>query len=166
MKLKSIVYFWVVFCIFLPFGNVIGQHDSKKIKTVEEVYQAYPERMNLLLQSINLDHNGLTHVRAAFDKGNIVMACQQLLNYYKESATAKFLRKELPATSDNLNHGTDSILRNIFTFYSQSAKVPNNANGRLDWTHQGPANDIEWAWALNRHYHLRTLLESYFGFGE
>ena len=96
---------------------------------MEEVYQEYPERINRLLQSINLNYDGLSQVKEAFDKGNVVTACKHLLNYYREGETAQFLRPNLPSTSKNINSGADSILVNIFTFYNLSAKVPHDSNG-------------------------------------
>lgn len=58
-----------------------------------------------------------------------------------------------------------SIVRNIFTFYKQTDKVPLGPDGHLDWTYDGPADDKEWAWALNRHHNLRVLLNAYLNTG-
>jgi O-acetyl-ADP-ribose deacetylase (regulator of RNase III) len=32
--------------------------------------------------------------------------------------------------------------------------------GGLEWSHQGPTRDVEWAYAFNRSFHLRDLLTS------
>lgn len=165
MKTKHIIYYLVVISISLASECVYGQSDWQKIQTVDEVYQEYPERMHTLLQSMNLSIDGLSDVKAAFDNGHIVMACKRLLNYYKEGRTAQFLRQDLPSISNDTDPKADSVVQNIFTIYHQSAKVPLDANGHLDWTYRGPANDIEWTWGLNRHYHLTTLLEAYFQTG-
>lgn len=136
-----------------------------EIQTIEEVCQVFPQNMNRLIQSLNLDFNGLQEVKAAYEGKNVPLACKLLLDYYINGNTAKFLRQNLPSISKNRDSQADSILQNTFTFYNQSDKVPLDTNGHLDWTWHGPANDIEWAWALNRHYHLRTLLDAYFKTG-
>jgi hypothetical protein len=40
--------------------------------------------------------------------------------------------------------------------------VPRLPDGHLKWDHNGPEDDIEWAWALNRHYPISHILPHYF----
>jgi hypothetical protein len=138
-----------------------AQRSWKDIKTVSDVCKAYPERMKTMLGSLNLELKGLEKVKSAYQNGNIEAACQALLEYYNKGNTAAYLRKELPSPSKNRDTEADSILQHIYVFQESCDKVPVKADGHLDWTWKGRLNDIEWAWALNRHYHIRTLLSAY-----
>ena len=131
------------------------------LKSVEDICQAYPQRMKIMLGSFNLDIKGLDQVKIAFNKGDITEACSLLLDYYRNGTTANYLRADLPVPSHRKDPVADSILQNIFTFYRQPDRVPVDADGHLDWKWHGPSDDIEWAWALNRHYHISVLLNAY-----
>ena len=137
----------------------------QQMKTVDDICLAFPQRMTLLLKEINLDYQGMNRVKLAYDNGNISLACSLLLDYYKNAGTVAYLRKECVPFSEKRDSKADSILQNIFTFYTQTDKVPRDSNGHLDWKYHGPADDIEWAWALNRHYYFNDLLDAYFKSG-
>jgi hypothetical protein len=133
----------------------------KNLKTVSDVCAAYPDRIKTMLGSLNLDLKGLEKVKSAYGSNNIEAACQALLDYYNKGNTAAYLRKELPSPAKKRDTEADSILQHIYVFQESCDKVPVKADGHLDWTWKGRLNDIEWAWALNRHYHIRTLLSAY-----
>lgn len=137
------------------------QKNWKDIKTVSDVCAAYPGRIEKMLQSMNLDMKGLDKVKSAYDSRNIEIACKALLDYYYNGTTADYLRMDLPSPSKKRDNEADSIINRIFTFYAIPDLVPVKADGHLDWAWKGPANDIEWAWGLNRHYHIRALLSAY-----
>ncbi|MCD6354007.1 MAG: alginate lyase family protein, partial [Prolixibacteraceae bacterium] len=137
----------------------------QQITTVEDVCTAYPDRMKTMLQQINLDTKGLEKVKQAFEKENIAEACTSLLNYYKNGNTAQFLRKEAPVVSGRITSRGDSIVNDIYTFQLVTDEVPRNAGGHLNWMYTGPEDDIEWAWALNRHYPISELLKIFFETG-
>ena len=121
--------------------------------------------MGELLKHLDLDQKGLFGVKKAFERSNLTKACEMLLDYYRQGETAEFLRKERPMPSKGTDSEADSIVRNIFTFYKQTGNVPTGPDGHLDWTYDGPADDMEWAWALNRHHHLGILLNAYLNTG-
>lgn len=138
-----------------------GTKNWQQLKTVEDVCLAFPERMDSLLKKINLTKGALKSVKQAYMQGNISLACASLLDYYKSAKTVKYLRKDcVPFSGERDNHA-DSILKNILTFYRQTDKVPRDSNGHLNWRYHGPDDDIEWAWALNRHYYFSDLLNAY-----
>lgn len=133
----------------------------EEIKSAKDVCLAWPDRMKSTLKAMDLGRKGLEKVKSSFEKGDIEAACNFLLDYYKNGNTASYLRKELPLATKNRNPEADSIIRRIFVFYDIPDNVPEGKDGHLDWTWKGPDNDIEWAWGLNRHYHIRTLLGAY-----
>lgn len=136
-----------------------------KMQSVEEVYVRYPEMIDRLLQELDVSGEPLLMVQEAINKNRPIEACEELLRYYREAGTPAHLQRKQPARSSKRNAEADSIVNDVFTFYDLPGRVPRHENGLLDWTYQGPDNDIEWAWGLNRHAHLVTLLESYFETG-
>ena len=132
------------------------------IHTVNDVFAAYPEQIKSIFQNLNLNYPGLEEVKKACGANDIPLACKNLLSYYKKS---KLVLKDLPRFSQKSISDADSILQDINSFQQVSGKVPRLADGHLKWAYTGPENDIEWAWALNRHYPVNTLLLSYFETG-
>jgi hypothetical protein len=134
------------------------QTNWQKIKTVEEVCAVYPEQIKSIFQNLNLNYSGLEEVKIAYEANNIPLACKNLLDYYSKS---KLVIQNLPSELKVSTTAADSILQDIYTFQNVSGKVPRVADGHLKWTHNGPEDDIEWAWALNRHYPTRDLLDAW-----
>lgn len=151
----------VLTTLLLPSLSAQVPPNWEALKSVENICRIYPDRMEALFQAIDLDRDGLAPVKRAYDQGNLVQACRELLRYYRSGQTADFLRRDLPSISSKTISAADSIGQGIFTFYNQTDQVPQQADGRLNWAYDGPADDIEWAWGLNRHPFLGTLLEAY-----
>ena len=145
--------------------SLSGIKSWKEINTVEDVCEASPERMDFLMRNLNLGLDGLNKVRIAYEDKNIILACKELLRYYSESNTARHLRTDEPLQTDKTIPEADSILKDIYTFYNQTDKIRRDNEGHLDWRCHGSEDDIEWAWALNRHYHLSILLDAYYKTG-
>jgi len=150
---KPLVAFFCLFSIVTQ-----AQTNWRKIQTVDEVCIVYPEQMKYIFQNLDLDYPGLKEAKKAYTAGNLKLACKNLLNYYARSPKIK---QNLPEESWKTTSEADSILRDVYTFQNVSGKVPRLNNGHLTWAHNGPENDIEWAWALNRHYPTRDLIDTY-----
>ena len=135
-----------------------AQSNWQKIETVDEVCTVYPEQIKSIFQNLNLSYPGLEQVKKAYKSGNMSLACKSLLNYYSKS---KLVLQNLPESSTQTTTAADSILQDIYTFQNVSGQVPRLADKHLKWAHNGPEDDIEWAWALNRHYPTRDLIEAY-----
>ena len=154
MKIRHLLFIFT----FLITQQVLGQSDWQNIKTVEEVCTAYPKQINSIFLNLNLNYPGLEAVKKAYEANNLTLACQNLLEYYGKTDR---IRKDIPALTQKTATAADSALQDIYTFQQVSDKVPRLADGHLKWNHMGPANDIEWAWALNRHYPTGTLLDGW-----
>ncbi len=150
----------LLFCF--TFGTAKGQSDWRKIKTAEEVYTAYPEQIKSIFMNLNLSWPGLEEVKKAWEKKDIPLACKNLLKYYGKSSQ---VQKDLPTATKATLSEADSILQDIFTFQRVTGKVPRQADGHLKWDCMGPESDIEWAWALNRHYPTGNVLSAFFKTG-
>ena len=154
----------LIFSVFI-LGNTGAQPNWQKVTTAKEACAAWPEKMEYIFQNLNLDYPGLEKVKKAWKKNDLPKASELLLEYYKNSPTEKLLKKQLPAVSDKVTTKADSVLQDIYTFQLVTDKVPRLADGHLDWTYKGPEDDIEWAWALNRHYPMDDLLAGYYATG-
>lgn len=136
-----------------------------KLETVADVCRAYPGRIHQFFQTLDLDQSDLAAVKQAYQAGDLATAGERLLEYYREGNTAAYLRRPAPSKSKTTVSAADTMSLNIYTFYTQRDEVPVLEDGRLDWAYEGPADDIEWAWALNRHLFMSTLLKAYLDTG-
>lgn len=158
MKIRNL-FFSLLLIIPMLAG---AQANWQQMQSVDDVCKAYPEKMQYIFQNLNLDYPGLQKVKAAYEKNDLANACQSLLDYYGKSDRIK---KDLPKATSQTTTTADSILQDIYTFQNVSGQVPRLPDGHLKWAHNGPEDDIEWAWALNRHYPTGNLLDAYFKTG-
>ena len=90
------------------------KNDWREISTVEELCEAYPDRMKAMLNEFNLENEGLVKVKNAVKINNISLACTELLNYYKNGTTAEYLRMEQLPSSHKSTFLGDSIIRRVW----------------------------------------------------
>ena len=116
-------------------------------------------RIERLFAALDLTQPGLERVCAAVETEVWPEACRHLLDYYRGRAdgSGPVIEQEPVETVP----AADAIVAGTFTFYGVSSDVPRTESGGLDWRHQGPTQDREWAWGLNRHGHLGVLLHAY-----
>jgi hypothetical protein len=151
---------FILFCLVSQLSQ--AQDGWQKIQTVDEVCVAFPEQISSIFTNLNLDYPGLEEIKKAYEGHDIPFACKKLLDYYGKSKSVIY---DLPDASQKTTTAADSVLNDIYTFQLVSDKVPRMADGHLKWSYTGPEDDIEWAWALNRHYPARELIEAYFETG-
>lgn len=154
MKTRNL--FFLLLLIIPLFAE--AQSNWKQMQSVDDVCKAYPEKMQYIFKNLNLDYPGLQQVKVAYEKNDLAKACRNLLDYYGKSDRIK---KDLPKVTSQTTTAADSILQDIYTFQNVSGQVPHLTDGHLKWAHNGPEDDIEWAWALNRHYPTRDLFDSW-----
>jgi hypothetical protein len=154
----------LLFSLILPF-SLFAQPRWQEINSVEQVCAAWPEKVKSVFDNLDLTLPGLEKVEKAVEKGDLVKAGQLLLRYFEKSETAKRLHRELPETSAHRVPEADSSLMDTYTFQNVAGRVPRLPGGHLNWSFTGPEDDIEWAWALNRHYPVNGLLSAWFQTG-
>ncbi len=145
--------------------NLVRAQDWRKIETVEDVCRAYPEEMEAMLHKFDLNDKGLEKVKKHWEAGELVAACQALLNYYKSGSTAAHLRRPQPKASQQTEALADTILMDVFVVQNVRGQVPYGADGHRDWYYKGPNNDREWAWLSNRHSQINQVFNAYFNTG-
>lgn len=128
--------------------------------TLETLCRDEPERVARLFAALDLDHPGLEAARDAVAQQAWPEACRALLDYY-----LKRFPYTPPQRPDEVDAPkcpeADAILEDRFTYYGLTDTIARTSSGGLEWTHQGPNADREWAWGLNRHPHLGVLLDAF-----
>jgi len=157
--------FLLVGILFSISGNIIAQKNWREIISIEDICEYYPEVVHTMFDHINLEHHGLEKVKTANSNGNIIDACNYLLEYYKNSDTAKHLNREQPEKTNNTVPKADTILNDVFVIQNVGGQVPYSNDGHRDWYYKGPENDKEWAWLSNRHSQINSVLSAYFETG-
>jgi Heparinase II/III N-terminus/Heparinase II/III-like protein len=133
----------------------------------EDICRLFPRRIKRLFSSLDLSRSDLSSVKHLVEHGEWSAACKALVNYYQYSHTIAWLRHHPIERRKHMETGpfndlcAQEILNDTFTFQLTTGQVPRRSNGWLDWSDLGPNCDREWAWFLNRHYHLVKLLEAY-----
>lgn len=158
MELKRL---FISFLIIL-FSGIVSAQSWQQITSVEDVCKAYPEKMDYIFQNLNLDYPGLEEVKTAYHNKNLPQACSLLLQYYKSLADKRFTYKPQSEIFAYPKEVADAVINDTYVFQLVEGKVPRLTNGHLKWDYNGPEDDIEWAWALNRHYPISDILPFYF----
>lgn len=147
-------------------SGIISAQSWQQIISVEDVCKAYPEKMDYLFQNLNLDYPGLEKTKMAYQKDDMVKACTALLQYYESQAEKRFVSKPQLNIFRFSTAAVDSILKDIYVFQLVAGKVPRLDDDHLKWDYNGQEDDVEWAWALNRHYPVSYILPHYFKSGD
>lgn len=159
-KIKTLFLCLLVVCLAWRSSSSYAQ--GEYITSVEDACSRYPEQIGRLMQVLDLDKKELEAVKSAYENGDLAKAATSLLAYYLAKDTPLFVRDhKIRNTPGDLLATADSIVNHYFTFYDQTARVPPGKQGYLDWNFKGPADDQEWAWALNRHFHIKTLYDAF-----
>ncbi len=133
--------------------------------SLDALCQAHPQRIQRLFAALDLDRAGLADVKSAVAGQDWPEACEALLEYYRVSGTAAWLRKSAPKPGTGRDASADAILEGRFTECAITANVPRRADGGVDWSYNGPDGDREWGWGLNRQHWGSTLLGAYHNTG-
>ena len=138
----------------------------------DDICRLFPRRIKRLFSSLDLNRKDLSSVKNFVDHQEWPEACKALVSFYQHSHSIAWLRQYPVERRKSMEAGplndlcAQSILNDTFTFQLTTGRVPRRANGWLDWCDLGPNGDREWAWFLNRHYHLVKLLEEYTATGQ
>jgi hypothetical protein len=128
---------------------------------LESLCAEQPARIEKLFEALDLTYPGLENAGKAWKRGKAVKACRELLDYYRKQFRDEAVFPDENAYTKAHALEADALLERRFTFYTVTDEVPLREDGGLDWSWRGPDNDREWAWALNRHFHFRTLLSAW-----
>jgi hypothetical protein len=161
MQQRSYKYILGIIVFVFFFQNVRAQKRWQDLKSADDICSRFPQQMNQMLDQFNLNLPGMEKVKTAYANGNPVLACNELLAYYKNGETARFLRGELPVPSQRTVASADTILKNVFFIQNVRGQLTYLPDGHRDWYYKGPNDDKEWAWLSNRHTQLSEVFNAY-----
>jgi Heparinase II/III N-terminus/Heparinase II/III-like protein len=121
----------------------------------------YPKRIKNLLSSLDFSKKELKKLNHFRERTSCSYTCTTLLQVYQNKDSGSFSQKVVSGAGFLTVVHEQSLLDTDLIFQAVSSKVPLRDDGRLDWNYQGPYGDREWAWLLNRHYHLLDLFNVY-----
>ncbi|MFP4502402.1 MAG: alginate lyase family protein [Candidatus Hydrogenedentota bacterium] len=136
------------------------------LETTQDVCREEPERVAYLFAHLDLAHPGLGAVAAAAGEEDWPGACTALLTYYREERLPVYRARHGSPQAGSHSQKADLFLDDTFVYFGKEGAVPRLPHGGWDWDDLGPENDREWAWGMNRHFHLRILLNAYHATGE
>lgn len=164
----TVIFVWIL-VMMCPHLKALAETESvpgwRELTTVEDVCTRYPDLMKELVASLDLDRRGLEAAKQAEERGDIEAACEAVLAYYRDGNSASWLRRELPKFTNRSAPDVEEMLNDRFEFYGQADTVPRRDDGGLEWNHDGPSDDQEWAYALNRMVYLSQWGDAYFETG-
>ena len=142
------------------------EHTKRRLVSIDDVHASHPGLLDQLFQSLDLNVPGFSSIKKQYQSGNLVDAAKKLLAYYRMDSICgardiNLLSGTYSSTSDAVKIRQDTI-----TIQGQSGRLPRTSDGFIQWSYKGPNDDMEWAWGLNRHYHIRTMLDAYLIDGE
>ncbi len=142
-----------------------SEHNCSRRMSLKKLCELYPLRIKRLFDNLNLQNSSLSPIAILVADGNWYGACKALIDYYRQ--TTRSYKVPLSLEQEEINSlDVEQILQDCYTFQSATAKLPRFANGLLNWSFRGGHGDREWAWYLNRHYHLRALLQKFKSTGD
>ncbi|MEM9400524.1 MAG: alginate lyase family protein [Verrucomicrobiota bacterium] len=153
--------------IILIFCLSLEQTRAALYKTLDELLADQQERVESMFQAMDLERQGFEKIKSAYNEGRLSVACEALIDYYKESKWGQHFQYRVqhelnPQDQKKVIAKADAVMRDRFTLQSITGTVPRTDEGTLDWTDKGPKNDKEWTIFLNRHYYLGELTLAYF----
>ena len=141
------------------YGVVVVKSDDEDVGTGTNICQTNDTLGRAILGALNLSWPGLEAARKHQAAGNLGVACEAVVLYYKtsnSSAASAQLRLPVAPTPSTRRVGgrTDALVDND-EYYSDTcscaAKVPRDAAGGLNWTFFGPNDDVQYMNTWNRH---------------
>ena len=145
--------------------------------TVEWLCANHADRVAMLFERLDLDRPTLSAVKEAALRDDLPAACRALLAYYRDRGSAGGFPQPAPGSQEEdgedadptaplsatwgMENDPDAILAGRFVQVFVPGTLPRLPGGGYDWSCNGPRNELEWGWCLNRHAHLLILLRAY-----
>ena len=151
-------------------GNDITNHrtvDWQEIHSFEDIWEHYPEKIHLVISSVDANYPGLEAYKSFLEDGDTLSAVNELLDYYKTGESAQWLREKVHEFSDdNARKLAEDVLDDIITRTGVRVEILKTSAGGWDWTYTGPEPDDEFGYNLNRHRFFLNLLEGWHETGD
>ncbi|MFW6336525.1 MAG: alginate lyase family protein [Phycisphaeraceae bacterium] len=129
--------------------------------SVEDAIERWPDRVDAVLDGLDLEHPGLEAVRKAVEAGDRAAAARAVVEYYAGPGRKQWVLDRLGEPSQRHLERADDLLEGRVHKGKATGVVPTRAHGAWDWNYRGPNDYREFAFALNRHQFFSPLLQAY-----
>ncbi len=124
--------------------------------TIADTLRLWPDRVQMLLNTLEPEHPGLEEVHAAVEAENKLEACTALLTHFENNPAGE--RYRLTQANYSLD-AADKCMEDILPASGVWGKTPRLQDGSLDWSYEGPPDYTNNQWhQINRHPWMRHLL--------
>ncbi|REJ82764.1 MAG: hypothetical protein DWQ36_05925 [Acidobacteria bacterium] len=118
------------------------------------------KRMLRLFEALDLTSGALAEVRGFVAGEQWSEACRALVRHYRGPARDRDPQASKPRPGGTVA-AADLVLEDQVTLLNTQGRLARRADGGIDWLDHGPLGDREWNSYLNRHMHLKVLLDAY-----
>jgi hypothetical protein len=156
--------FRLAFILSVFFAESVFAQDKawQNIRTTEEVWENYPDKLRTLISEVDLNRKDLDEVKTFTADGDTVAAVKSLLAHFRKSKEGRWLVyepvNEIPEMSAVVAR---QLLSDTVTLREQTVRVPLTGSGGWNWHFTGPKGDDEFGYNLNRHRYLLALLDAH-----
>ncbi len=136
-------------------------NDHKNLKSTEELFNEYPDRVRSLIQALDLSSPSLNQVSRELQDGDTIAACEALIQHFKTVERDWVVSTLEDVSQDIINEHSRMLNSGIVSINDVKARVPLNAYGGWQWDFTGPNKDDEFGYSLNSHRYLSVLYLKY-----
>lgn len=116
------------------------------------------QSLSRLADNLREDDPALQAAAAEARQGKASEASKLLAKWFQQNRPPEEFLGSLPVWDEGTRNRANDVLDGRFTFQEITGTPPVQRSKGIDWHHQGPRDDKEWAWFLNRHRYLLDLL--------
>eukprot|EP00730_Choanoeca_flexa_P014728 TRINITY_DN6544_c0_g1_i1.p1 TRINITY_DN6544_c0_g1~~TRINITY_DN6544_c0_g1_i1.p1 ORF type:complete len:682 (+),score=152.90 TRINITY_DN6544_c0_g1_i1:1116-3161(+) len=140
---------------------LIASAGAVKHYQCKELQQSDVARVVNLLNASN--NSEIKAIKDTFAQGQWQQAAEDLIAYYRNGQQGFWFRNSSQPTPSSRMAGGDAdrALNNNYSVYTETAVIPSGPDGSLDWSFQGPLNDPEFKYHINRHEYVNTIHDAW-----
>lgn len=133
----------------------------QEVTSAADFVIAYPERVERLFASLDLERPELAAVAGHLADGDRVAACTALLAHYREGDHLADYRQEVVAVSDSEEPIATAIVAGALDHPRSKHYQVGHRGGRFDWDDPGPHGNKQFTKRLHRQQYLNRLLKAH-----
>ena len=139
---------------------------TEGLSSLARVCERYPQRVQRLLESLDLDPPGLAAAKVAVGAQDWAGACEALVDYYRACPSGQWLRHAPVAPGNGTDAAAEKMAQAMFPVPGRDIQIPRLPSGGLNWAYVPPENGgTEWVYGINRHDYMADVLAAFYATG-
>lgn len=136
--------------------------DWQEVRSVEELWQQYPERIRTVLAALDVENPALRPLFSLVEAGDTIAAAKALLIHYRKSETANWLlSRPIEGDTSSMRIAAVQMLQDTMDIHGVRAQIPHMNDAGWQWDYQGPEPDAEFGYTLNGHKYLVAFISAW-----